>query len=331
MLAYEGDPEYAERSATRYNRAAELLASAPAGIITMETLHGFLQDHENAPDSLCRHEAQDHGGHRVLVCGRRHHRTIWFGRGSLSLRGEGAQVLRLTLSRLLRAAARRSRGRSRARPASAASSPRRWSPQVGAGIQQQLDALEVAVGGRRVQRRVPVTLSVVRIGACVEQQPHDGRVPSRRTRMQRGPRHPSGAVAIHQRAPSQEEPHGVRLPEERREVQRREAVAADGVDELGDPRRGAPSTGRDRRTSPPRTRSAGQRAHARRRPCHCPSGSARVGRATPPRRRARPRATAARSAAPAPHRCRRCRSGRRDRPRCLPSRHLLTRFCTCLG
>jgi hypothetical protein len=59
MLGYEGDPTYADLSATRYNRAAELLASAPAGTITMDTLHGFLQDHENAPDSICRHEAKD--------------------------------------------------------------------------------------------------------------------------------------------------------------------------------------------------------------------------------------------------------------------------------
>jgi hypothetical protein len=57
MLGFEGDPEYAELSATRYRRAAELLAGAPAGTVTMDMLHGFLQDHEGAPDSLCRHEA----------------------------------------------------------------------------------------------------------------------------------------------------------------------------------------------------------------------------------------------------------------------------------
>jgi isopenicillin-N N-acyltransferase-like protein len=57
MLPYEGDPAYAEHSAIRYRRAAELLAGAPAGTVTMEVLHGFLQDHEHAPDSLCRHEA----------------------------------------------------------------------------------------------------------------------------------------------------------------------------------------------------------------------------------------------------------------------------------
>ncbi len=65
MLAYEGDPEYAGLSATRYRRAADLLAGAPAGTITMDTLHGFLQDHENAPDSLCRHENE--GGETVTA------------------------------------------------------------------------------------------------------------------------------------------------------------------------------------------------------------------------------------------------------------------------
>jgi isopenicillin-N N-acyltransferase-like protein len=59
MMGYEGDPTYARHSATRYRRAAELLAAAPAGTVTMETLHGLLQDHANAPDSLCRHEAPD--------------------------------------------------------------------------------------------------------------------------------------------------------------------------------------------------------------------------------------------------------------------------------
>jgi isopenicillin-N N-acyltransferase-like protein len=59
MRAFEGDPEYADRSAVRYRRAAELLAGAPAGSVTMDMLHGFLQDHENAPDSLCRHEAPE--------------------------------------------------------------------------------------------------------------------------------------------------------------------------------------------------------------------------------------------------------------------------------
>jgi isopenicillin-N N-acyltransferase-like protein len=56
MLAYEGDPEYAVLSERRYRRASELLAGAEAGSITTDVLRGFLSDHENAPDSLCRHE-----------------------------------------------------------------------------------------------------------------------------------------------------------------------------------------------------------------------------------------------------------------------------------
>jgi isopenicillin-N N-acyltransferase-like protein len=55
MLRYEGDPDYATRSATRYRRAAELLSSSPPGTITAETLRGFLADHDGEPDSLCRH------------------------------------------------------------------------------------------------------------------------------------------------------------------------------------------------------------------------------------------------------------------------------------
>jgi len=57
MLAYEGDPDYAVMSQRRYARAAELLAGASDGTVTMELLHKFLQDHVGAPDSLCRHEA----------------------------------------------------------------------------------------------------------------------------------------------------------------------------------------------------------------------------------------------------------------------------------
>jgi isopenicillin-N N-acyltransferase-like protein len=57
MLRYEGDPDYAVLSERRYARAAQLLAGAPDGTVTMDLLHTFLQDHEGAPDSLCRHEA----------------------------------------------------------------------------------------------------------------------------------------------------------------------------------------------------------------------------------------------------------------------------------
>lgn len=55
MLAYEGDPVYAERSRVRYERACTLLAAEPAGSITMDRMRMLLADHETAPDSLCRH------------------------------------------------------------------------------------------------------------------------------------------------------------------------------------------------------------------------------------------------------------------------------------
>ncbi|HET7237070.1 MAG TPA: C45 family peptidase [Actinomycetota bacterium] len=55
MLRYEGDPDYAPHSSTRYGRAAELLASAEPGTITVATMRAFLSDHETAPDALCRH------------------------------------------------------------------------------------------------------------------------------------------------------------------------------------------------------------------------------------------------------------------------------------
>jgi hypothetical protein len=55
MLRYEGDPDYVPHSSARYARAAELLAAAEPGSITVETMRMFLSDHESAPDSLCRH------------------------------------------------------------------------------------------------------------------------------------------------------------------------------------------------------------------------------------------------------------------------------------
>lgn len=60
MLRYEGNAVYAERSDIRYRRAAALLAEAASvpGSITTERLRDMLSDHENAPDSLCRHEAE---------------------------------------------------------------------------------------------------------------------------------------------------------------------------------------------------------------------------------------------------------------------------------
>ena len=64
MLRYEGDPDYAEHSAIRYRRAVDLLDAAAEGTITTGVLRGFLSDHENAPDSICRHE---HPGGEVVT------------------------------------------------------------------------------------------------------------------------------------------------------------------------------------------------------------------------------------------------------------------------
>lgn len=62
MLTFEGDPAYARRSAVRYARAEELLASQPDGSVTEERLRDMLSDHEHAPDSLCRHAGEDADG-----------------------------------------------------------------------------------------------------------------------------------------------------------------------------------------------------------------------------------------------------------------------------
>ncbi len=85
MLGYEGDPEYALHSARRYRRAGELLGAAARdpGSITEEALRAMLADHENAPDSLCRHPELGSTSKTVFWCvadvtrGR-----ITFGRGN---------------------------------------------------------------------------------------------------------------------------------------------------------------------------------------------------------------------------------------------------------
>ncbi len=55
MLPYEGDPEYAKHSAIRYRRGLEMLRAAEKGSMTEDSLRAMLSDHENAPDSVCRH------------------------------------------------------------------------------------------------------------------------------------------------------------------------------------------------------------------------------------------------------------------------------------
>jgi hypothetical protein len=67
MRRYEGDPAYAAKSAVRHARAAELLAAAPAGSITPETLRAMLSDHATTP-SICRHGGDGETGKTVFWC-----------------------------------------------------------------------------------------------------------------------------------------------------------------------------------------------------------------------------------------------------------------------
>jgi len=71
MLRYEGDPGYAVHSAKRYARASELLASSEPGTVTAETLRGFLSDHRDEPDCLCRHPERAAGPNRSAT-------TFWW-------------------------------------------------------------------------------------------------------------------------------------------------------------------------------------------------------------------------------------------------------------
>ena len=70
MLGYEGDPEYAVLSAIRFRRATELMGEAAAqpGSVTKARLNAMLADHENAPDSLCRHPIPGRNAKTVFWC-----------------------------------------------------------------------------------------------------------------------------------------------------------------------------------------------------------------------------------------------------------------------
>lgn len=86
MLQFEGDPEYAECSAIRYRRAEELLAQEAPGTISVEKLRAMLSDHENAPDSLCRHP-EIYGGSEESATAfwciaDLTEMRVWFGRGN---------------------------------------------------------------------------------------------------------------------------------------------------------------------------------------------------------------------------------------------------------
>lgn len=70
MLGYEDDHAYAELSAIRLRRGTDLLdeASARPGSITRERLIAMLSDHENSPDSLCRHPTPERSTKTVFWC-----------------------------------------------------------------------------------------------------------------------------------------------------------------------------------------------------------------------------------------------------------------------
>ncbi|MDP9297000.1 MAG: C45 family autoproteolytic acyltransferase/hydrolase [Actinomycetota bacterium] len=84
MLPFEGEPDYAFRSGVRYARAVELLDAADESTITEEGLRSMLSDHENAPDSICRHP-ELYGGETKTVfwcVADVTERRITFGRGN---------------------------------------------------------------------------------------------------------------------------------------------------------------------------------------------------------------------------------------------------------
>jgi len=70
MLPFEGDPEYAERSAIRYRRARLLLdeLAATGEPITATALRRALADHVDAPDSICRHAEDGASSKTVFWC-----------------------------------------------------------------------------------------------------------------------------------------------------------------------------------------------------------------------------------------------------------------------
>jgi len=70
MIPFEGDPEYAERSAVRYRRARVLLdeMAATGEPITTAALRRALGDHTDAPDSLCRHPEDGAASKTVFWC-----------------------------------------------------------------------------------------------------------------------------------------------------------------------------------------------------------------------------------------------------------------------
>lgn len=86
MVRYEGDPEYAVRSARRYARAAELIDGAAPHTVTSDMLRSFLSDHQGEPDALCRHPERFPGSSRSATAfwwiADLTDRRVSFGRGN---------------------------------------------------------------------------------------------------------------------------------------------------------------------------------------------------------------------------------------------------------
>lgn len=70
MSRFEGDPDYAQRSAIRQRRVGALMAehAARPGTVTTQALRATLADHVNAPDSVCRHPTTKRRTKTVFWC-----------------------------------------------------------------------------------------------------------------------------------------------------------------------------------------------------------------------------------------------------------------------
>lgn len=82
MLDYEAS-DRVDGSATRLHRACELLSESLGEPITRTRLRAILSDHENAPDSLCRHGHRPDDAQTAFWCvADVTARTVMYGRGN---------------------------------------------------------------------------------------------------------------------------------------------------------------------------------------------------------------------------------------------------------
>ena len=273
MLPFEGDPEYADalRGPLRA-RPGSCWPPQPPGSVTMDGLHAMLADHEGAPDSICRHPDGDRTTETAFWCvadvtdG-----VIAFGRGNPC--DSVAQEYRF--ARLRRPEAqpqRRARGVV-ARHVGRRSSRRRWPPPDRRRAARSARTRSVQpVRGGAVQRRPPVRLPCVRVRAGARAtRPRSRCCEALAALCNAVPViHPVPAASTS--APRARSRRGhVGPAEERREVQRREAVARARVhrrriflEQLGQPVRVAE---RRRLEDVERARGAQRSARRVRGPC----------------------------------------------------------------